>query len=117
MARQKEQGKLKPKTESPRRRQRKAQMYDTQYRKMAKFIRDTATHCHICGEGARINDPWEADHLVPGDPSSQLAPAHRTCNRIRSNKPLRNIQTPERNKTAHIGRHIPWGAIPDGDSH
>jgi hypothetical protein len=53
-------------------------------------VRATATRCHICGQGPKPNDPWQADHLIPlannrggGGP---LLPAHRSCNIARSNK-------------------------------
>ena len=62
--------------------------YNSDYRKRAKIVRDTAIVCHICGDGARLNDPWQADHLEPGNPLSPLAAAHRSCNASRGNKPL-----------------------------
>jgi hypothetical protein len=58
------------------------------YRKQAAYFRDYATACHLCGKGKIINDPFTADHLVPGDPQSALLPAHRSCNSKRGNKPL-----------------------------
>lgn len=54
--------------------------YGGDYARRAKAVRDTATACWICGEGARAGDPWQADHVVPRDPASPLAPAHRSCN-------------------------------------
>lgn len=62
--------------------------YSGDYQRRAKAVRDNATHCHICREGYRENDPWQADHIIPGDPASPLAPAHRSCNASRGNKPL-----------------------------
>jgi hypothetical protein len=62
--------------------------YSGDYRKRAKQIRDTAIVCHLCGEGARYNDPWEADHIDPANPMSELKAAHASCNRSRGNKPL-----------------------------
>jgi len=62
--------------------------YKGNYRQRAQQVRNTATNCHICGEGPRYLDPFQADHLIPGDPNSPLAPAHRTCNARRGNKPL-----------------------------
>ena len=45
--------------------------------------------CHLCGEGGRVGDPWEADHVNPELGSqSILLPAHRSCNRKRGNKPI-----------------------------
>lgn len=64
--------------ESKRRGQRH---YVGGYRKRAAQVRASATVCWLCGEGARGEaDPWTADHVVPGDPYSPLAPAHRSCN-------------------------------------
>jgi hypothetical protein len=65
--------------------------YSGAYRRLAKIVRDNAQACHICKEGYRPNDPFEADHLYPGTEVTsiaQLAPAHRSCNIARGNKPL-----------------------------
>ena len=62
--------------------------YGGDYKRRAKQVRDTAVVCHLCGEGARMGDPWQADHLVAGDSNSPLAAAHGSCNRRRGNKPL-----------------------------
>jgi len=70
------------------RREKKKLLYNSAYRQRAKLVRATATHCHLCGQGYRANDPFEADHLLPGDPDSPLAPAHRSCNQRRGDKPL-----------------------------
>ena len=69
--------------------QSKRQHYSGDYRKRAKAVREAATHCWICGETARPNDPWQADHVVAGEIDSPLLPAHRSCNikRGRGNKP------------------------------
>jgi hypothetical protein len=74
--------------DTPERRAKKALYYNKDYHRRAKIVRDTATHCHLCGKGARANDPWQADHLDPGNPNSILLPAHRSCNASRGNKPL-----------------------------
>ena len=63
-------------------------LYNSDYRKQAAIVRATAIACHICGDGARADDPWQADHLNAGDPSSPLAAAHRSCNARRGDKPL-----------------------------
>jgi hypothetical protein len=60
--------------------QSKRQHYGGDYRRRAKLVREAATHCWICGETARSNDPWQADHVVPGEINSPLLPAHRSCN-------------------------------------
>lgn len=62
--------------------------YGGDYKRRAKQVRDSAVVCHLCGEGARFGDAWEADHLVAGDANSPLAAAHGSCNRRRGNKPL-----------------------------
>jgi hypothetical protein len=62
--------------------------YGGDYKRRAKQVRDSAVVCHLCGEGARFGDPWEADHLIPGDSDSPLAAAHGSCNRRRGNKSL-----------------------------
>jgi len=74
---------------NPVRVEKKRNLYGPNYRRLAKQVKDNATNCHICGEGYRPDDTWEADHLYPelGD-ASPLAPAHRTCNQRRGNKPL-----------------------------
>jgi hypothetical protein len=69
-------------------RKRATGQYSGDYRKRAKLVRDSAIICHICREGYRPHDPWEADHLIPGERNSPLAPAHRSCNIERGNKPL-----------------------------
>jgi hypothetical protein len=38
--------------------------YGGDYKRRAKQVRDSAVVCHLCGEGARFGDAWEADHLV-----------------------------------------------------
>lgn len=74
-----------------RRAEKKKTLYNSSYRKAAAIIRATAITCHICGDGARLNDPWEADHLDAGNPNSALAAAHRSCNGRRGNKPLDSV--------------------------
>ena len=53
--------------------------YHGDYAARAAVVRATATHCHICGEGERPDDPWQADHVF-GPDSDVLAAAHRSCN-------------------------------------
>ena len=65
--------------------------YSGAYRRLAKIVRETAEICHICGKGYIAGDPFEADHLYPGTEVTsiaQLAPAHRSCNIARGDKPL-----------------------------
>ena len=56
------------------------------YRRRSQLVRQTAITCSLCGGGARVGDPWTADHVVPGDPRSPLLPAHRSCNSKKGNK-------------------------------
>jgi hypothetical protein len=60
----------------------------TQYRTAALHIKNTATHCHLCGQAFNNREEITADHLEAGNPNSALAPAHRSCNSARGNKPL-----------------------------
>jgi len=58
---------------------------DPVYRRVSRQLRaewtaNPFTICWICSEGGRVDDPWTADHVVSGDPSSPLLPAHRSCN-------------------------------------
>lgn len=62
--------------------------YQGDYAKRAREVRKRAVYCHLCGDTARANDPWTADHLIAGDPNSPLLPAHRSCNSRRGDKPL-----------------------------
>ena len=82
-------GGCKPiRVDSPERKAKKRELYNADYRRRAKQIKAVATHCHLCGGVFQYGDRVEADHLIPGDPGSPLAPAHRKCNQRRGNKPL-----------------------------
>jgi 5-methylcytosine-specific restriction endonuclease McrA len=65
--------------------------YKGSYSKRAKAVRENAVICHLCGQGKKIEDPFEADHINPAENgnTAELLPAHRSCNRKRSNKPLK----------------------------
>lgn len=67
-------------------RQGKREHYSGDYQRRAKAVRENAVACYWCGDGYRPADPWQADHLTPGDPGSVLVPAHRSCNVSRSNR-------------------------------
>jgi hypothetical protein len=68
--------------------------YGNEYQKLARQIRDNAEYCWICGGTARAGDPWQADHVIPRDPASPLAPAHRSCNIRRANQARTRARTP-----------------------
>ena len=72
------------KVDSPERKARKQQKYGGDYRRRAQAVKATATHCHICNQPFQHGDQIEADHILP-TPDSPLAPAHRQCNRKKSN--------------------------------
>ena len=60
--------------------------YAGKYRAEAKRVRANASTCWLCGQGPRDADPWQADHIYPGQVGSPLAAAHRSCNIKRSNE-------------------------------
>lgn len=60
--------------------------YHGDYATRAAKVRAEATECWLCGGGHDPADPWQADHVVPGDPNSELRPAHRSCNSRRGNR-------------------------------
>lgn len=64
--------------------------YSGSYRKRAKAVRESALVCWICGESARLGDPWQADHVNPGESgeTAELRPAHASCNASRGDKPI-----------------------------
>ena len=72
--------------DSPERKAKKQQLYNNDYRKLAKLVRANAIACHLCGIPFQDGDKVEADHVIAGDPYSPLAPAHRLCNQRKGNK-------------------------------
>jgi 5-methylcytosine-specific restriction endonuclease McrA len=66
---------------------KKSGQYSGSYKRRAAEVRASALVCWLCGESARTNDPWEADHVIPAESGSEaeLRAAHRSCNRRRSN--------------------------------
>ena len=69
----------------------KRQHYSGNYKQRSKQVRQTATVCWICKQGPIINDPFQADHVIDGNPNSPLLPAHRSCNIKRSLSKPKNI--------------------------
>ena len=67
---------------------RKAQrtLYDSDYKKQAKLIKQFATHCWLCGEAFTDRSQIQADHVLAGRKDSMLMPAHSHCNARRGNK-------------------------------
>ena len=54
--------------------------YKGTYRSDAAKVRQQATACWLCGGGARVDDPFTADHVDQSMVGSVLLPAHRSCN-------------------------------------
>lgn len=82
---------IKDEQEKQRQTARKAgrTLYNTAtYRRARAYLKATATHCHLCKQAFTDRNQITADHLIPGDPLSPLAPAHAICNSKRGNKPL-----------------------------
>lgn len=63
-------------------------MYGGDYRKRARDVKASATHCHLCLKPFEAGDAIEADHIYAGDPNSPLAAAHRHCNNKRGDTPI-----------------------------
>lgn len=66
--------------------------YRGDYGRRKRAMLEHATACWICGLPATADDPLTADHLVPGHLDSPLAPAHRSCNSRRGNKPISEVK-------------------------
>jgi hypothetical protein len=69
------------------RRNKQRTHYRGDYPQRAATVRANATVCWLCGEGPRTGDPWQADHVTPGSPNSELRAAHESCNARRGNRP------------------------------
>jgi 5-methylcytosine-specific restriction endonuclease McrA len=69
---------------------RRTGQYSGAYKRLSKIVRATAVVCHLCGKPFEPGDQIEADHITPASPVTaleQLAPAHRSCNAKRGQKP------------------------------
>jgi len=72
------------------RRYRNRPHYHGDYKRRAAEVRANAQVCWLCKQGPNPDDPWTADHLIPGDPDSPLMAAHRSCNSRRGAQHRRN---------------------------
>jgi 5-methylcytosine-specific restriction enzyme A len=63
----------------------KREHYKGDYRRRAKSVRESAIACYWCGGGFTAANPVQADHVMPGDPASELVAACRRCNIARGN--------------------------------
>lgn len=80
---------VRTRPDTGRRREKKKFLYGKHYKRIAKAVREGGSVCHLCGQGPREGDPFEADHVNPElGFMSELKAAHRSCNRKRGNKPL-----------------------------
>jgi hypothetical protein len=59
--------------------------YAGSYPARSAAVRASAKSCWLCDGGPKRDDPWQADHVIPGDPDSELRPAHESCNKSRGN--------------------------------
>jgi len=75
----------------------KRSLYKGNYRSRAREVRESAVTCWICGGPAVEKDPWQADHVIPDDPDSPLAPAHRSCNIKRALEQRNKTKTTDKN--------------------
>ena len=69
----------------------KSAYYDSTFRKQAKAIRESATHCYLCSQslwdlsGAFLG--VEVDHVYPSKGNaSPLLPAHPSCNKSKGKR-------------------------------
>lgn len=65
-------------------------LYGGDYRARRAVVLANATHCHICEQPFKLGEQIDADHLLPGVPSSPLAAAHSYCNRARGSRPMKD---------------------------
>jgi hypothetical protein len=77
---------------NPERIARKRLLYGGSYpakrKQMIEEVLYRGLPCHICKQSFTGVGDITADHLDAGNPSSPLAPAHRSCNSSRGNTPL-----------------------------
>ena len=76
----------KARENNPARLERKKALYNPAYKRVSKKIREAGGKCYLCGEGYSQNDPWQVDHVDAGNPNSELALTHRSCNASKGNK-------------------------------
>jgi predicted nucleic acid-binding Zn ribbon protein len=72
--------------DTPERLAHKRRMYGGNYRQRRNQLLATATHCAICNKPFENGQGVDADHVMPGEPSSPLQATHATCNRSKGNR-------------------------------
>ena len=68
------------------RKEKKRNLYNAEYQRQSKQLRETATNCYLCGEPFIDRTQIQIDHCFPSRPDTPLAPTHATCNRAKSNR-------------------------------
>lgn len=89
---------LARKEANPARRAKKQFLYGGDYTRKAQTVRQTATHCYLCGEPFEPGDKIEADHLFPelGN-KSPLGGSHPHCNKQKSNNNIHDMTRTRKN--------------------
>ena len=81
--------------QSINRKEKKKFLYSADYQRRAKPIRETATHCYLCGQPFTDRSQIQIDHCFSSRADTPLAPTHATCNREKSNNDYDPNQWPE----------------------
>ena len=76
------------------RREKKRNLYNSDYQRISKQLREAATHCYLCGEPFIDRTQIQIDHCFPSRPDTPLAPTHATCNRAKSDRDYDPTQYP-----------------------
>jgi 5-methylcytosine-specific restriction endonuclease McrA len=85
------------------RKEKKRNLYNNEYRKQAKALRDTATHCYLCGEMFTDRTQIQIDHVLPSlQSNSPLAPSHARCNSQKSDNDYNPNEWPRGEQVAKI---------------
>lgn len=75
--------------------------------------------CHICGRKIQVTEQWEVEHIIPlamggEDAGSNLAPAHKSCHRQKTNEDLGNLARAKRRAAYHNHTRISKTPLPFG---
>jgi 5-methylcytosine-specific restriction protein A len=68
--------------------------------------------CHICNLPIKLNEKWEADHIIARwkkgrDIAENYAPAHVRCHALKSGEETTQRAKADRVRAKHIGATIP----------
>ena len=82
--------------QDPKRKEKKARLYNSHYQGVAKAIRAIATNCYLCLEPFTLHNRVQVDHLYPSRfELSPLLPACERCNRRKGNRELNELDSVE----------------------